>query len=77
MKPLRLLLFAAAAATSAAAGASGPSPMSAADSLAARMESAGMVDASLSAPAIEVNLMYGRDDNFTGVAMYPEGFDKA
>lgn len=77
MKPLRLLLFAAAAATSAAAGASGPSPLGEADSLAACMERAGMVDLKTDSPSIEVSLMYGRDDNFTGAAMYPAGFDKA
>lgn len=36
-----------------------------------------MVDLKTDSPSIEVSLMYGRDDNFTGAAMYPAGFDKA
>lgn len=71
MIALRLLLTVVAV---AAAEPSGAVTATAADSLCARMEAAGMVDAAAGDPAIKVSLMYGRDDNFTGAAMYPEGF---
>lgn len=71
MIALRLLLTVAAVAAGEPSGASTATP---ADSLCARMEAAGMVDAAAGDPAIKVSLMYGRDDNFTGAAMYPEGF---
>ncbi|MCM1029485.1 MAG: M15 family metallopeptidase [Alloprevotella sp.] len=41
------------------------------------MESAGMVDVAALEPALAVSLMYARDDNFTGAAMYPEAFNRA
>lgn len=77
MKPLRSLLIATISATLAYNGAGAVVPLSAADSLAMRMEEAGLIDATASDPAITVSLMYARDDNFTGAAMYPEGYDKA
>lgn len=74
MIALRLLMTVAAV---AATGPSEAGTATAADSLCARMEAAGMVDAAAGDPAIKVSLMYGRDDNFTGAAMYPEGFATA
>lgn len=74
MIALRLLMTVAAVAATAPSEAATATP---ADSLCARMEAAGMVDASAGDPAIKVSLMYGRDDNFTGAAMYPEGFATA
>lgn len=74
MIALRLLMTVAAVAAGASSEAAAATP---ADSLCVRMEAAGMVDAAAGDPAIKVSLMYGRDDNFTGAAMYPEGFATA
>lgn len=41
------------------------------------MKAAGLVDAGASDAAIRVDLMYARDDNFTGAPMYPAGFNTA
>lgn len=76
MSVRHLLVATFAAALPAAAGAAGAPPADA-DSLAARMEAAGMVDAATADGAIIVSLMYARDDNFTGAAMYPPGYDRA
>ena len=54
-----------------------PAPLAAADSLANLMTAAGMVDASAADEAITVSLMYARDDNFTGAALYPADFNRA
>lgn len=74
MMRLHDILLASLAASAATCGARAATP---ADSLAVMMERAGLVDATAADPAITVSLMYARDDNFTGEAMYPEGFDKA
>lgn len=66
----------AATASTAPASEAAPS-LTAADSLARLMAGAGMVDAAAADDAIMVSLMYARDDNFTGAALYPAGFNRA
>lgn len=77
MMILRNILSAAIAVSAASAGTPAPGVVNDAEILAERMESAGLVDATAADPAITVSLMYARDDNFTGKAMYPEGFERA
>lgn len=77
MMILRHILYAAIAVSSASAGVADADELTDALTLASQMESAGLVDATAADPAITVSLMYARDDNFTGKAMYPEGFNRA
>lgn len=77
MKTLRTILCAAISATALTSSASPVDPGLDAETMAKLMEQAGMVDAAASDPAIVVDLMYARPDNFTGAPMYPEGFNKA
>ncbi len=67
----------AMAAADASEAAVAPACELTADSLCRLMTSAGMVDAAASDPAIVVSLMYARDDNFTGAALYPADFSRA
>lgn len=41
------------------------------------MEQYGMKDVALSVPSVEVSLMYGREDNFTGKVMYDSTLTRA
>lgn len=77
MKWISTLFLAGAAFFGSFSARAEDSVLASASALSRAMEAAGMVDAAASAPEIVVSLMYGRDDNFTGATMYPEGFHTA